>query len=50
MDRNEDAERIRRLFHGQTLKASIQIVVSDGLNADAVNENLRNVLPALRDA
>ena len=46
--RNEDAERIRRLFHGQTLKASIQIVVSDGLNADAVNENLRNVLPALR--
>src|SRR5262249_14476679 len=28
----------------------IQFVISDGLNANAVNENLREVLPALRKA
>ncbi|HYL99803.1 MAG TPA: ethanolamine ammonia-lyase light chain EutC, partial [Blastocatellia bacterium] len=29
-------------------RPSIQVLVSDGLNANAVNQNLRQVLPALR--
>ena len=33
----------------QSVKSfQVQLVVSDGLNADAVNEHLRNVLPAFR--
>lgn len=42
----QDASRIRALYG--TIRPSVQIVISDGLNANAVNENLRLVLPALR--
>lgn len=41
-----DASLTRALNH--TLRPAVQIVVSDGLNANALNENLRPVLPALR--
>lgn len=41
-----DAGRISRLYGARRPK--IQIVVSDGLNADAANESLREVLPPLR--
>ena len=34
------------LYGGQ--RPQVQIVISDGLNANAINENLRAVLPALR--
>jgi ethanolamine ammonia-lyase large subunit len=44
--RNEDAGRLSRLYGSRRPRA--QIVISDGLNADAVNENLRAVLPPLR--
>jgi ethanolamine ammonia-lyase large subunit len=37
-----------RLFSGRTVTPQIQFVISDGLNADAVNENLRSMLPRLR--
>lgn len=37
---------IQALYAGPT--PQIQIVISDGLNADAVNENLRGLLPALK--
>jgi ethanolamine ammonia-lyase large subunit len=43
-----DAARIHSLY--STRRPRIQIVVSDGLNAAAVNENLHDVLPALRGA
>ena len=42
----EDMSRIRSLYQSQ--RPDVQIVISDGLNANAVNENLRNVLPPLR--
>jgi ethanolamine ammonia-lyase large subunit len=44
--RDEDAARIRSLY--QTGRPRVQIIVSDGLNANAINENLRSVLPVLR--
>ncbi|HEY7547655.1 MAG TPA: ethanolamine ammonia-lyase subunit EutB, partial [Blastocatellia bacterium] len=46
MIRKEDEARIRRLYTSR--RPSIQIIVSDGLNANAVNENLRDVLHPLR--
>ena len=44
--RDEDAARIAAAY--PTRRPSVQLVVSDGLNADAVNENLRAVLIPLR--
>lgn len=44
--RRADAERLVKLYTSR--KPQVQIVLSDGLNADALNENLRAVLPALR--
>lgn len=44
--RREDEGAVMRL--GATRRASLQIAVSDGLNADAINEQLRPLLPALR--
>ncbi len=44
--RAEDARRLASLYGGQ--RPHIQVVISDGLNANAVNENLRAVLPPLR--
>jgi ethanolamine ammonia-lyase large subunit len=41
-----EAQRVRVLYPSR--RPQIQIVISDGLNANAVNENLRAVLPALR--
>lgn len=42
----EDIVRIQSLYPAR--RPQVQIVVSDGLNANAINENLRSVLPALR--
>jgi len=44
--RDEDAAGLRSLYSSR--RPRVQIVISDGLNANAVNENLRPVLPALR--
>jgi ethanolamine ammonia-lyase large subunit len=44
--RDEDAGRVMRLYGSGRPRA--QIVISDGLNADAVNENLRALQPPLR--
>lgn len=44
--RDEDAARIRALY--ALKRPAVQIVISDGLNADAVNESLRLLLPNLR--
>lgn len=44
--RDEDAHQVVALYPAR--RPQIQIVISDGLNANAVNENLRAVLPALR--
>jgi ethanolamine ammonia-lyase large subunit len=47
-------ERIRKDDEGlvsalyQSRKPQVQIVISDGLNANSVNENLRGLLPVLR--
>lgn len=41
-----DAARITALY--PTRRPQLQLVVSDGLNADAANENLRAILPPLR--
>jgi ethanolamine ammonia-lyase large subunit len=41
-----DAERVAKLY--PTRRPQVQIVISDGLNADAINENLRSVLPSLK--
>jgi ethanolamine ammonia-lyase large subunit len=43
---DEDAARIAKLY--PTRRPEIQVVISDGLNADAVNENLRALLRPLR--
>jgi ethanolamine ammonia-lyase large subunit len=43
---SDDAPAIARLPHGQP--PHVQIVVSDGLNANAINEQLRVLLPSLR--
>jgi ethanolamine ammonia-lyase large subunit len=44
--RVEDAERITALRTSRL--PQVQVVISDGLNANALNENLRAVLPPLR--
>jgi ethanolamine ammonia-lyase large subunit len=41
-----DARRLASLYRGH--RPRVQVVISDGLNANAVNENLRAVLPPLR--
>jgi ethanolamine ammonia-lyase large subunit len=41
-----DARRVSSLY--DRARPRVQVVVSDGLNANAVNENLRAVLPPLR--
>jgi ethanolamine ammonia-lyase large subunit len=43
---DKDAQQVRGLYLAR--RPQIQICISDGLNADAINENLRAVLPALR--
>lgn len=43
---DEDTIRIHALYPAR--RPQVQIVVSDGLNANAVNENLRSVLPGVR--
>jgi len=43
---DEDAARIEALY--PVRRPQVQIVISDGLNANAINENLRSVLPAVR--
>jgi ethanolamine ammonia-lyase large subunit len=43
---DEDTARIQALY--PVRRPSVQIVVSDGLNANAINENLRSVLPGVR--
>jgi ethanolamine ammonia-lyase large subunit len=42
----DDAMTIARLYRGR--RPHVQIVVSDGLNANAINEQLRTLLPPLR--
>ncbi|HEU4594754.1 MAG TPA: ethanolamine ammonia-lyase subunit EutB [Pyrinomonadaceae bacterium] len=42
----EDARRVAALYPSR--RPRVQLVLSDGLNADALNENLRAVLPRLR--
>ena len=42
----QDAARISGLY--PTTRPRVQVVISDGLNANAVNQNLRLVLPHLR--
>ncbi|MDT5271868.1 MAG: ethanolamine ammonia-lyase large subunit [Acidobacteriota bacterium] len=44
--RSEDASRVAAVYG--TRRPRVQFVLSDGLNADALNENLRAVLPHLR--
>lgn len=44
--RAEDASRAASLYDSR--RPAVQLVLSDGLNADALNENLRAVLPRLR--
>jgi ethanolamine ammonia-lyase large subunit len=46
--RDEDVGTVSRLYPSH--RPQVQMVVSDGLNANAVNEQLRGVLPALRRA
>jgi ethanolamine ammonia-lyase large subunit len=47
--RDDDAERIESLVASRgTRSPQVQIVISDGLNANALNENLRAVVPPLR--
>ena len=43
---DEDTIRIQALYPAR--RPQVQVVVSDGLNANAVNENLRSVLPGIR--
>jgi ethanolamine ammonia-lyase large subunit len=43
----EDEARLARLY-AKLRRPKIQIVISDGLNANAVNENLRQLLPPLK--
>lgn len=44
--RGDDARAVATLYRGQG--PQVQLVVSDGLNADAINEQLRALLPPLR--
>ena len=43
---DKDAARIKALYLAR--RPQVQLVISDGLNADAINENLRSVLPGVR--
>jgi ethanolamine ammonia-lyase large subunit len=43
---DEDCLRLMRLYRGRAPR--IQIVISDGLNANAVNDNLGRILPPLK--
>jgi len=43
---DQDTARIEALY--AVRRPQVQIVISDGLNANAINENLRSVLPAVR--
>ncbi|HEX6648875.1 MAG TPA: ethanolamine ammonia-lyase light chain EutC, partial [Pyrinomonadaceae bacterium] len=43
---DEDAARIQALYPAR--RPQVQVVVSNGLNANAINENLRSVLPGVR--
>jgi len=43
---DEDTARIQTLY--PVRRPQVQIVISDGLNANAINENLRSVLPSVR--
>ena len=43
----EDQARVAAVY-GISRRPGIQIVISDGLNADAVNDNLRHLLPPLK--
>jgi ethanolamine ammonia-lyase large subunit len=45
---DEDARAVSRLYPSR--RPQVQMVVSDGLNANAVNEQLRGLLPPLRRA
>ena len=42
----EDMSRIQALY--PPCRPQVQVVISDGLNANAINENLRSVLPGVR--
>jgi ethanolamine ammonia-lyase large subunit len=48
--RDADVERLLTLVASSGARRHVQIVISDGLNANALNENLRAVLPPLRRA
>jgi ethanolamine ammonia-lyase large subunit len=39
---------LKKLYSGHNGASRINFVISDGLNADSVNENLRNLLPKLK--
>lgn len=43
---DEDTGRLRTLYASR--RPQVQIVISDGLNANSLNENLRTLLPRLR--
>jgi ethanolamine ammonia-lyase large subunit len=43
---DKDTARIQALYPAR--RPQVQVVVSDGLNANAINENLRSVLPGVR--
>jgi ethanolamine ammonia-lyase large subunit len=45
---DQDAARIATLY--PTRRPAVQIAISDGLNANALNENLRALIPPLRHA
>jgi ethanolamine ammonia-lyase small subunit len=45
--RDEDSVHVVRLY-ASSRKPTIQVVISDGLNADAVHENLRFILSSLK--
>jgi ethanolamine ammonia-lyase large subunit len=45
---DRDSNTFKRLYTPDKAVPQIMFVISDGLNADAVNENLRDVLPELR--
>jgi ethanolamine ammonia-lyase large subunit len=46
--RDEDARAVAALY--PLRRPQVQVVISDGLNADAVNEQLRAILPGVRRA
>ncbi len=46
--RGDDQPALRALYPDR--RPALQLVLSDGLNANALNENLRHVLPPLRQA